>query len=297
METINGLVEFIYVAENNSFSEAAKALKVSKSHISKQVTKLENTLQVTLLKRTTRKITLTEPGKVLYDRSRYFFSELDDIYAEVTQKQKEPTGTLKISVAGAFAEDHLSKCFSSFLKINSKIKIEISFSERFVDLIEENYDLAIRYGNLESSSLISKKIASRQEFICASPEYVKENGRPQTPKDLIKHNCLIGHNDNWSFSKKNKKQNIKVNGSWKSNNGRALTTAVKDGLGIAKLPGVYVFDAIKSGELVSLLEDYTQNEQDIWVVYPQKRHLPQRVRLLIDFLDDFFQKNYHDIIF
>ncbi len=294
METLNGLVEFIYVAENNSFSSAAKALKVSKSHVSKQVSKLENSLQVTLLNRTTRKITLTDPGEILFERSRHIFNELDDIYSEVTRKQKEPTGTLKISVAGAFAEEYLSKCFSSFLKKHTKIKIEIYFNERFVDLIEEDFDLAIRYGQLESSTLISKKIASRQEFICASPEYLEKWGRPTSPKELIKHNCLIGHNDRWSFVKK---QNVKVKGPWKSNNGRALTTAVKDGLGIAKLPGVYVFDAIKSGELISLLENYTKKEQDIWVIYPQKRHLPQKVRLLIDYLNVFFEENYKDVIF
>ncbi len=294
METINGLIEFIYVAENNSFSAAAKALKVSKSHISKQVTKLENTLQVSLLIRTTRKMTLTDSGKLLYERSKHIFNDLDEIFSEVTKQQNELTGSLKISVAGAFAEEHLAKCFASFLQLNNKLKLEIIFTERFVNLIEENFDLAIRYGQLESSTLISKKIASRQEFICASPKYLEINGIPSLPKDLSKHHCLVGNNDTWSF---NKNQKIKVSGPWKSNNGRALSIAVKEGLGIAKLPGVYVYDSIKKGELIPLLSSYTKKEQDIWVVYPQKRHLPQRTRELIDFLSDFLNKNYNDAIF
>jgi len=297
METINGLIEFIYVAENKSFSSAALALKVSKSHISKQITKLEHNLQVTLLIRTTRKMTLTDSGTILYEKSRHLFSDLEEIYAEVTQKQNQPTGTLKIGVAGAFAEEHLSQCFSSFLKEHPRIKIEMLFSERFVDIVEENFDLVVRYGNLENSSLISKKIARRKEFICANPEYINLYGQPENPKDLTGHNCLIGQNDNWSFITKGKKQNIKVTGSWKSNNGRALTTAVRNGLGIAKLPAVYVLDAIKSGELVSLLENHTEKVQDIWILYPPKRHLPQRVRLLIDYLDEFLQENYKNETF
>lgn len=297
METINGLIEFIYVAENNGFSAAAKALKVSKSHVSKQVTKLERDLQVRLLNRTTRKMTLTDAGKILYEKSRPIFSELDQVFAEITQTQIEPAGIIRVSVAGAFAEEYLSKIFSSFLKKYKKIQLEISFSERSVDLIEEGIDLAIRYGNLKDSSLISKKIAKRREFICASPEYISEFGKPKTPRDLIKHNCLIGFSDQWNFKINNKRQSIKVKGPWKSNNGRALTTAVKDGLGIAKLPGEYVFDAIKKGELVNLLEKYTENEQDIWVIYPNKKHLPQKVRELIDYMDLYLKNNYKDIVF
>lgn len=297
METMIGLLEFIYVAENSGFSAAAESLKVSKSHVSKQVTRLENQLQVRLLNRTTRKVTLTDAGKVLYERSKNIFSDLDDIFTEVTQIQNEPTGTLRISVAGAFAEEYLAEIFSSFLKKNSKIKLEINFSERFVDLIEEHYDLAIRYGKLENSSLVSKKIATRQEFICASPEYISKNGVPLTPKDLIKHNCLIGHSDTWNIVNNNKKQNIKVTGTWKSNNPRALKTAVINGLGIAKLPGAYVFDAIKSGELISLLQENTKKDQDIWVIYPQKRHLPQKTRLLIDYINEYLDKNYQGVIF
>jgi DNA-binding transcriptional LysR family regulator len=297
METIDGLIEFNYVAENNGFSAAARVMKVSKSHISKQVTKLEAQLQVSLLNRTTRKITLTDAGKQLYEKSSHLLNQLDDVFTEITQTQKEPVGAIKISVAGAFAEEYLANIFSSFLKINTKVKIEIYFSERFVDLIDEDFDLAIRYGNLNDSSLISKKIASRREFICASPEYIKSNGTPKKPKDLTSHNCLIGYNDQWSFMNNRKKQTIKVTGSWKSNNGRAIATAVKKDLGIAKLPGVYVFDAIQKGELISLLDEYTQKEQDIWVLYPQKKHVPFKVRSLIDYLSEYLEEHHSGILF
>lgn len=292
METMNGLLEFIHVAESRSFTNAAKTLKVSKSHISKQISKLEDSLQVSLLIRTTRKITLTEAGMVLFERSRHLFSDLSDIFAEVTQKQKEPSGLLKVSVAGAFAEEHLAKCFSDFLKMHSKIKIEMIFSENIVDMIEENFDLAVRYGNLTSSSLISKKIASRREFICASPEYIQKQGIPFHPEELKNHNCLLNSTESWNLNSNNKHVKLKMKGNWKSNNPRALKTAALNGLGIIKLPSVYVLSEIKSGKLISLLEEYTKKEQDIWILYPQKNHLPQRVRLLIDYLHKFLQQHY-----
>jgi len=297
METMDGLREFIYVAENTGFSSAAKALKVSKSHISKQVNKLENDLQVRLLNRTTRKITLTDAGRALYERSKHIFNELDDIYNEITQTQKQASGTLKISVAGAFAEEYLSEIFTSFMKENSKIKIELHFSERMVDLVNENFDLAIRYGQLDNSSLISKKIGSRREYICASPKYIEKCGMPLRPSDLTSHNCLVGNNDKWVFTHKNKQEQIKVSGNWKSNNGRALTTAAKNDLGIAKLPGAYIISEIKNGELICLLDDFTNAQQDIWLLYPQKKFLPHKIRSLIDYVSFYLEENYSGLIF
>lgn len=284
METMEGLKEFIYVAENTSFSGAAKALKVSKSHVSKQVTKLEQKLQTLLFIRTTRKITLTDSGRALYERSKHILAELDDIYNEITQTQKEVTGSLRISVAGAFAENQLSQIFSSFMKANSKVKIELNFSERLVDLTTEGFDLAIRYGKLSDSSLISKRISTRREFICATPEYISVHGHPKTPKDLLKHKCLLGNNDRWEFFKNKKREMIRVDGPWRSNNGRALSVAVKNSLGIAKLPEAYVIDDINSGKLISLLQDFNEAQQDIWLVYPKRKFLPQKVRVLINFL-------------
>ena len=284
METMEGLKEFIYVAENNGFSAAADALKVSKSHISKQINKLEQKLQTLLFNRTTRRIALTDSGRALYERSKHILIELDDIYNEITQTQKEVTGSLKISVAGAFAEDQLSQIFSTFMKSHTKVKIELYFSERLVDLTAEGFDLAIRYGKLMDSSLISKRISTRREFICATPEYFSKYGKPKVPKDLLKHKCLLGNNERWDFLKNKKREVIKVNGPWKSNNGRALSTAAKNSLGIAKLPESYVSEDINSGRLVSILEEFTEDKQDIWLVYPEKKYLPQKVRVLIDHL-------------
>lgn len=284
METMEGLKEFIYVAENKGFSAAARVLKVSKSHVSKRINKLEQNLQILLFNRTTRSLTLTDSGRALYERSKHIFNELDDIYNEITQTQKEVTGSLKISVAGTFAEEQLSQIFSSFMSSNSKVKLELYFSERIVDLTAEGFDLAIRYGKLADSSLIAKKISSRREFICATPEYLSKYGKPKIPKDLLKLKCLLGNNEKWEFVKNKKREVVKVRGPWKSNNGRALTTAVKNGLGIARLPEEYVLEDIKSGILVSLLDDYTQIEQDIWLVYPERKHLPQKVRVLINYL-------------
>jgi DNA-binding transcriptional LysR family regulator len=297
METIKGLEEFILVAQYESFSNAALELRVSKSHISKQITRLEDSLQVRLFNRTTRKITLTEAGKTLYGKSKNLLSDLSLIYEEVSQSQKEPKGTIRISVAGAFAEDHLSKCFSEFLKKYRNVGIEVVFNDKFVDLIEDGFDLAIRYGELQSSSLISKKIASRQEFICATPEYLLSNGTPTTPKDLENHNCLIGQTDRWIFKTKQKNKSIRVKGTWRSNNPRATATAACSGLGIAKLPGAYVIDALKHKKLIALLEDHTEKEQNIWILYPQKNYLPQKVRVLIDFLTIYFEKNYDGVVF
>lgn len=297
METMNGLKEFLYVAENRGFSSAARELKTSKSHISKKVALLEDSLQTRLFNRTTRKMTLTETGQLLYERCRPIFTELDEIHSEITHTQIEPRGTLRVSVAGAFAEKYLAEAFSEFLKTYPEVKIEMYFTDRYVDLIEESFDLAVRYGILDNTSHIAKKIVSRQEFLCASPEYLRQNGTPQTPQDLQAHNCLVGTSDRWNFTINKKNKSIKVKGNWKSNNGRALSHAVKSSLGIAMLPGVYIFDDIQNGNLVPLLEDYSLGEQNVWIVYPHKKYLSGKTRILINYLTEYFNQNYPSKLF
>lgn len=300
METItslNGILEFVYTAQYNGFSQAAKILGVSKSHISKQIARLEDELQVRLLYRTTRQLSLTDAGKILFEKCSHLLDQLSDVRHEITKMQLGPSGTLKVSVAGALAENYLAGIFAEFLKKHTKINIELSFSNRVVDLVGENFDLAIRYGQLEDSSYIAKKLATRSEFICATPAYIKKNGAPKQPKDLIHHNCLIGQNDHWGFMINNKRKNIKISGNWKSNNGRAINVALMEGVGIAKLPGVYVFAAIQAKKLVPLLNEYRETEQNIWLVYPHRKYLSTKVKVFSEFISDYFQKKYQDIIF
>lgn len=288
METINGLIEFLYVAENSSFSAAAKNLKVSKSHISKQISRLEDRLEVRLFNRTTRKISLTKVGEELYHSTKHIFSELAEVEARLSQSKIEPSGTIRLSVAGAFAEKHVASALINFSKLYPKISIDMVFSGEIVNLIDEKYDLAIRYGKLESSSLIAKKLIAREEIVCASPEYLKKYGIPKLPKELKNFNCLMGTNPQWSFRINGKVQKMNLSGNWHSNNGSALTLAALSGLGIVRLPASYVHDSIKNKKLVRILSKYELPDLGVWAVYPNKKHLPTRVRLLIDHLSEYF---------
>ncbi len=291
MSRWDGMDEFLQVVESGGFAAAARALGVSKAHVSKQVRALEDRLGVRLLHRTTRRQALTEAGERFYRRGLQLAAELEELQAAIGEEHETPRGRLRISVAGAFAARYVAPVCAEFMAQYPLVRIELNFNSRIVDLIEEGFDLAIRYGQLEESGLVARRIAPRRLYVCAAPSYIARHGAPMQPQELRRHPCLIGSSDHClSRDPDNDRlQRLRVAGRWRSNNGDALLAAGRSGLGIIQLPDFYVDDDLREGRLLPLLGDWAVGDVGVWAVYPHRRHLPAKVRLLIEMLAETFQ--------
>lgn len=288
METIkelSSILAFTKVAAARSYSKAAKDLGVSKSHLSKLIQSLEDDIGQKLLNRSTRIVKLTIVGEEFYNISKNAIADLEIAKIKLQETSLSPHGILRISVAGAFGEEYITPISALLLKQYPHLNIELNFNEKFVNLVEENFDIAIRVGNLNDSTLIAKKISTRKEYICASPEYFKLKGRPETPEELKNYECLVGSNSYWEF--KNNFGSIKINGRFKSNNGRAILNATLEGLGISRLPEIYVKKYLDLKQLESVLDQYTSEEVPIWAIYPSKKNQSINVRVFLDAISNF----------
>ena len=197
-------------------------------------------------------------------------------------------GTLRISASGAFAEKHISQALVEFAKENPTLNIELDFSTRLINFVDDGFDFAIRNGTLQESNMVARKLTERTLIAAASPVYLKQHGTPKTPKDLLKHKCLIAQYDRWKFQHKNKTIELKVPSNWRSNNARAITQACKSGLGIAYMAPSSYGNSLESGELPPILTPYSQHFTS-WIVYPSRKYLPLRAHKAIDYLLSYFK--------
>lgn len=271
METINNLNSlsaFVEVAKHSSFSKAAQALLVSKAYLSKTVQSLENELGQKLFHRTTRQVKLTREGEKFFEHCDEALKKIKQAKEDLMQTQQSPRGTLRVTMAGAFGEKFITPLALELMKKYPELHVELSFSERIVDLEQEDFDLAIRVGALHDSKVRAIKIAVRKEYICATKEYLDKFGVPKKPEDLRFHQCLLASSEQWIFQDAKKQKPFKVSGRFKSNNGRALLMATLQGHGISKLPGVYVKEWIEKGVLIPLMQEYLPHEIPIWAILP-----------------------------
>ncbi len=275
---------FTEVVRLGTFSAAARHLNVSASHISRLIVKLEQHLDTQLLYRTTRKVRLTDAGSIYYEQCRHLFEGFREAEAAINDLQSSPRGVLKITAGYNFGERYIAPLINDFMQQHQQLEVKLHLTNRRVDLVEEGYDLAIRVGPMEDSSLIARKLWSREERIVASPDYLSDYGEPQHLQDLTKHQCLIGSRDRWLFYDAGVRREIRVKGRLHANSGNALLDAALKGIGLAQLPAYYVRDYIESGELRSVLDPYAFKDSAVWVVYPQHRHLSSKVRMFIDFM-------------
>ncbi len=280
----DGLREFVTVVEQGGFTSAARLLNVSTSFVSRQVTRLESRLDVRLLQRTTRTVRLTEMGKVYYERSREILDQLEALDSEMADLQEKPKGLVRITAAGEYAERFVAPAIAEFVTKYPEVSVDLEASMRVVDIIEEGFDIAIRMSSLTDSSLIARKVEQRRIIVCATPAYLNIHGRPKKPEDLRTHNCLVFPGMPWRFKYPDRIQEIKVRGSWTSNNGRILVAAARQGLGLIRFSEYYLDELLQSGELEIVLEDYEVDDAATWIIYPNRRHLPTRVRYLVEFL-------------
>ena len=293
MDKLVSMRVFSAVAKNGSFSVAAKKLSISKAMVSKHIKNLENSLSVRLFNRTTRKLNLTDAGSSYYEKVNMILSEIDETESAISQLNSEPKGKLKVMAQPSFGAFHLSRALSLYLKKYTEVTVNLELSHRIPDLVEENIDLAFHVGELNDSMYVSRRIASARRVICASPEYIKKNGMPEKPEDLLNHNCLIymPRNDmgKWEFLDKGKRKKIKVTGDIQCNSGDALRVASIQSRGITQLPTYMVGLDIQAGRLEAVLEDFEPEKQPIYAIYNHRKYVSAKIKTFIDFIYDLYQ--------
>ncbi|WP_372780054.1 LysR family transcriptional regulator [Litorivivens sp.] len=280
----DGIYEFVQVVEHHSFTDAAKALDMSTSQVSKLISRLEDRLGTRLLLRTTRSLALTDEGQQFYRRSKLAIDTFEKAEEDLALSRNEPRGNLKVNISGVFQERFLVPILANFTKQYPHLQVQLDFTDKQPDLVKEGYDLSVCYGELKSSTLVARKLADNFNYLVASPDYLDDKGEPETLEDLQQHNCLMGVDALWYLSDGSETVQIHPDGNWRSDNGAALLSAARCGLGIASLPFFSVMDDISQGTLKQVLPQWNQYPQPVWIMYPQQRHLPIKVRLFIDYL-------------
>lgn len=292
MGQLEDMDTFVRIIDSGSISQAANQLGVVKSAISRRLVDLEVRLGVQLLNRTTRKSSLTEAGRQYYERSVQILADVAEINATTSNIKAALKGTFKISVPLSFGLLHLVTPINEFAALHPDLVIHLDFNDRQVDLIGEGYDVAIRIAALKDSSLMARKLAPVHRILCASPGYIARMGNPKRPAELRNHHILHytnAQNTTLHFMGPDKrKHSINLPARMIANNGDFLKSAAKEGHGIIFTPTFIVWKEIAAGALVTVMDDYPCSSLNAYAVYPQTRHLPQRVRLFIDFLADKF---------
>ncbi|WP_265469512.1 LysR family transcriptional regulator [Haemophilus parainfluenzae] len=288
MDKLNAISVFCKVIETQSFTQAANQQNISVAMASKLVSQLEEHLKTRLLQRTTRKIVPTEAGMLYYQRCQAILLDLSEADSSISNMATSLQGNLLISMPRDFGLLYISPNLPKFIELHPNLHVEIEFEDKRVDLVAEGYDLALRIGYMQDSSLVARKISSSPMHFVASPSYLEARGIPLTPDDLEYHQGLLYKSSlnqvHWQSTKANQIQRYKIQSKVVSNNGMALLEMTKAGLGISNAPDFFVKDALASGELVEILSEYKQKPLDIYVVYPNRRHLPAKVRAFIEFL-------------
>jgi DNA-binding transcriptional LysR family regulator len=284
MAAWQGIEEFLAVVAAGSFTAAADALGVSKSFVSKSVSDLEARLGAQLIVRTTRRLSLTAAGEVFHQRCTGIREDLSLAERSIAEFQSRPIGRLRIGLSDVFGMDFMSAVLAEFSAHHRDIAIEAIVYLREGELVQENFDVLIRYGSLENSSAQARVFGYMTYCLCASPEYVAAHGWPASPQDLARHNCLSGTNGQYHF---NGDIRVRVSGNWVSNSGVALRSAARAGLGLAHLPVGLVRNDLLSGALTAVEDEWAFFDQDVWAVFPAGI-LPAATRAFIDYLTSHF---------
>jgi DNA-binding transcriptional LysR family regulator len=299
MDTLTRMRAFIEVVEAEGFSAAARKIGRSKALLSKYVRELEDELGALLLNRTTRQFSLTEAGHTYYRRATEIVREIDSLADTVRDSSGDVRGRIKLSAPRTFADAPVGQSLIDFAKEHPDIVLEIRLDDRFVDLVEDGFDLAIRITRLENSSLIARRLAPFGLRLCASPEVVEKYGMPTLPQDLAKKPCVVDTNgrwlSNWPFIGEGREMmTVAVSGPIEVNSPIVARSAAVSGLGWAILPDFIAQPEIDAGRLVPALDGRIPNGSGIFAVYPHRRYLPAKVRVFVDFMAQWFKRS-HEI--
>ncbi|REG84416.1 LysR family transcriptional regulator [Marinomonas pollencensis] len=292
MDRIDAMRTFVSVVTEGSFSRAAEYLQLSPQLVSKYVSQLEEKLNVRLLNRTTRRVSLTEAGIQYLQHAKQILASIDEMEQQLGGLHQNPKGTLRISAPVSFSIKHLAPLLADFQKHYPLIDLDLQLNDRKVDVVEEGFDVVLRIGELKSSSLVAKYVAPIRVILCASPEYLKQHGTPSKPEDLKQHKYL--HYSYLEMDERNevfawlRSKNVEQGGLFESNNGDVLVEAAIAGAGIALQPTFIAGEAIRKGQLVPLLLDYEPKVMGLYALYAHRKLLASKVRCFIDFLDGYF---------
>ena len=292
MDLFQSMRVFVKVAELGSLSAAARALDLSNPSVTRHVAELEAHLNARLFNRSTRRLSLTETGAAFLERCRRLLNDLDEATLAAGSGTLEPSGTLRINAPLSFSVNHLGKALPQYAQRYPKVNLDVTLSDRVVDLVEEGYDLAIRISRSPDSTLVARRIAPARLLICAAPSYLERHGMPRVPQDLERHICLgysyLPSRNEWHFSRNGHVESVRIKGPLQANNGDLLREAALAGLGIVREPSFNIGDDVRAGRLVRLLPDYQTNDLAICAVYPSRQHLSAKVRTFVDFLVERF---------
>lgn len=279
---------FTAVVDCGSFAGAGNKLDMSPAMVTRYVAQLEEHLGVRLLHRTTRKQSLTEEGSDYYQRTLQILTSIEDAEHSATKGKADPRGILRITMAAGLGIGHLDQAIAVYLQRYPNVEIDVMTSERFVDLVDEGYDLALRVAKQIAPGLIARRIAPVNIAVCASPEYLKAHGTPQSPEELVEHNCLFysssTYRNRWHFTRDGEEQIVQVKGNFHVNNGNMLVNAAMAGMGVVYEPDFQVAEFIKQKRLVQILKDWETDDFSLFAVYANRQFLPMKVRSFIDFL-------------
>jgi DNA-binding transcriptional LysR family regulator len=293
MDRLRAFEVFVAVVARQGFARAAEALDTSPANVTRYIAELEAHLGTRLLNRHSRKLSLTDSGQALYERARSILDEVAEAEALSASTTLQPRGRLRVNAPVSFGILHLAPLWPKFLQKYPEVELEVSLIDRVVDLVEEGFDLGIRISRSGSTAHIARKLAASRNIVCAAPAYLRQHGRPNSPADLADHAC-IGYTfsatgDDWHlFDAHGQEHVVKVPSVMRANNGDTARAAALAGVGVIWQPSFLVGDDLRAGRLVPLLPGYRMADIDILAVYPSRRHLSAKVRVMIDFLADAF---------
>lgn len=288
LDELTSMAVFAQVVETRSFSEAARRLGLSKSAVSKRIARLEDGLGAPLLVRTTRRLALTEAGSAFYEHCARIVSAAQEARSQISDAGSEPRGLLRVNVPVTLGEMYLAPVIPRFVAQYPHVHVEVTTDDRFVNVVDDGYDVVVRVAALEDSSLIARKLAADRRVVCASPAYLHRMGTPAHPHDLLHHNCLrYAHmtvRDEWQFHGPEGRLSVSVRGTFQANNGLLLKQAALQGLGLIVGPRFMVAGELAEGRLVTVLDDYAVPEHGVYAMYAERRHVSPKVRAFVDFL-------------
>jgi DNA-binding transcriptional LysR family regulator len=289
MDRLRALEVFVEVVKRDGFARAAEALETSPANVTRYISDLEAHLQTRLLNRSSRKMSLTSSGEALFERAKSILDDVAEAEAIVSSATMQPHGVLRINAPLSFGVLHLAPLWARFMREYPEVQLDVSLIDRVVDIVEEGYDMAVRISRTGSAANVARKLATSRNVLCASPDYIQQHGMPQTPADLLQHAC-IGYSyaasaDEWQMlDASGAPHPVKVRCVMHTNNGDTARSAALGGLGVIWQPTFLVGEDLRAGRLQRVLPDYHMPDMDVLAVYPSRRHLSAKVRVMIDFL-------------
>ena len=294
MDKFQEITTFTAVVDAGSFVKAADRLNMSKAAVSRHLVDLETRLGIRLLHRTTRKLSLTEEGELFYERCKEILETIESAENEITSHTEDVSGQIRINAPFSFGLRKLAPLWGIFHQKYPKVTLDVVLSDRLVDVVDEGYDIAIRIAALTNSTMVSKKLTTTRIILCASPTYLKEHGTPKKPADLMNHQVINysywAGKEEWSFDGPNGGESVNIKPFMQTNNGDTCLSAALAHQGIVLQPSFIVGDAIRAGDLVEIMPKYKSIELGIYAIFPTRKHIAPKVRVLIDFLVDYFSK-------